>query len=150
MASSFGVRLTRRGLIYSWRTHAFSFLDSDNLQTTLCTMLVFQACLRVTNHPDLRNTKWKKLLSSKATGLDVLNVLMPLFKQPADDISGKRSLPQGLLDIVTCLCGKSLHRLNSESEFLCAFCAFVLMPTKREEGADSSTLELLRGIGPSE
>ena len=66
-------------------------------------MPVLQAVLEVTNQPDLRNTNWKNLLSSRATSFRNHDVAKSGQSQPADDVvESKLTMPvfQAVLEVL--------------------------------------------------
>ena len=59
---------------------------ADDVVESKLTMPVFQAILEVINQPDLRNSSWKNLPTSRATSLSNHDVTKSEQSQPADDV----------------------------------------------------------------
>ena len=62
----------------------------DDVMESKLTMPVFQAVLEVINQPDLRNTNWKNLPTSRATRFNKHDVAKTGQSQPADDVVASR------------------------------------------------------------
>ena len=66
-------------------------------------MPVFQAVLEVINQPDLRNSKWKNLPTSRATSFRNHDVAKSGQSEPADDVvASKLTMPvfQAVLEVI--------------------------------------------------
>ena len=64
-------------------------------------MPVFQAVLEVTNQPDLRNTNWKNLPTSRVTSFSNHDVAKTGQSQPADDVvESKLTMPVLQLEVI--------------------------------------------------
>ena len=87
--------------------HSSSITNLDvvgvNLQTTLLNQSLRCPLLKLINQPDLRNTTWKNLPTSRATSFSNYDVAKSGQSQPADDVVESRlTMPvlQAVLEVI--------------------------------------------------